>query len=204
MQGCERTITTHTGRRRIGHRAAMGRALLGASGLTLPGVHHRSLGGRSNRRARKGPGCYPSVTLRPRAGPPSTSSSGIPASVGNPPVLRRCLDEVECSCWGFGHDRYTSPRLREETPVSSDAVAFDLVIRESVWQRAGPFRGECPRGRTRAASWLARDGSDVGPPRWFSTRQRGGDRREQIGWDDPRAAPTANPPVGHSTGTQTP
>lgn len=40
---------------------------------------------------------------------------------------------------------HASSRLREETPVSSGAVAFDLVRRESVWQRAGPLEGVSPR-----------------------------------------------------------
>jgi hypothetical protein len=146
-QGRERTITTHSGRRRSGHRAVANCALLGASGSAHPGVHHRSPGGRSNRHAREGPGCYPSVTPRPRAGRLSTTSSGIPASVGNPPVLRSCSVEqdvgVEASV--STATRQLGPGRKLRSRHSRSRLTWSFV--KAIGKGPGPQEGVSPRTR---------------------------------------------------------
>jgi hypothetical protein len=65
------------------------------------------------------------------------------------PVPRRRRSEARCTAWSFGSGPDIEPHPRAETPVSSGAVAFDLVRRESVWQRAGPPEGASPRTAAR-------------------------------------------------------
>jgi hypothetical protein len=87
--------------------------------------------------------------------------------------------------------------IREETPVSSNVEAFDLVRRESVWQRAGPRMGALPR-ETLAAP-LVRQGRDGRRPTMVdlipaARGDRGGpDERNGL-----RVAPIVSPSPGHS------
>jgi hypothetical protein len=82
------------------------------------------------------------TVLRPR-------SSGLFASVKNPPVLVAVLSGCRPRAGASAPVRRRQLDLRAETPVSSGAVAFDLVRRESVWQRAGPSEGVSPRTNPR-------------------------------------------------------
>lgn len=129
----------------------MDRALLGACGPPFPGVHHRSPGGRSNRQAHEGPGCYPSVTPGPRVGRPSTRSSGIPASVGIPPVVvgvrtrwSDCAGASAPTCTlHLDSGRKLRSRQARSRLTWSGVKAFG--------KGPGPWR-ECPRGRARTVS----------------------------------------------------
>ena len=92
------------------------------------------------------------------AGPRPVHSSCRHRAGASAPVRRRHLD------------------FREETPVSSNAVAFDLVRRESVWQRAGPSEGVSPRTNPRRIPGLpgaGRTQDRSGDPRPGSTGDSG-------------------------------
>jgi hypothetical protein len=82
---------------------------------------------------------------RCQAGRPSTAVIGNLRLGGDPAGPRFVLSSCRPRTGASASARRRHLDFREETPVSSSAVAFDLVRRESVWQRAGPSEGASSR-----------------------------------------------------------